>query len=100
LILQGHKNGWWLDNKGSLGGITYFDKVIQVLNRPKSNPVRAYNTQTRNVEKIEVFNDLCYTDIQMSEAVMSVHNITNLMLKDAISYFHQFILYLTGEKNY
>lgn len=31
---------------------------------------------------IEVFNDLCYTDIQMSEAVMSVHNITNLMLKD------------------
>ena len=31
---------------------------------------------------ITVFNDLCYTDIQMSEAVMSVHNITNLMLKD------------------
>ncbi|MDF1875673.1 3'-5' exonuclease [Sulfurimonas sp. SAG-AH-194-I05] len=32
--------------------------------------------------KLEAFNDLCYTDIQMSETVMSVHNITNLMLKD------------------
>ena len=35
-----------------------------------------------NDSKVEVFNDLCYTDIQMSEAVMAVHNITNLMLKD------------------
>jgi len=32
--------------------------------------------------EVEVFNDLCYTDIQMSETVMAVHNITNLMLKD------------------
>lgn len=32
--------------------------------------------------KIEVFNDLCYTDIQMSKAVIAVHNISNAMLKD------------------
>ena len=32
--------------------------------------------------KIEVFNDLCYTDIQMSEAVIAVHNISNAMLND------------------
>ncbi len=32
--------------------------------------------------KIQIFNDLCYTDIQMTEKVISVHNITNTMLKD------------------
>jgi DNA polymerase III epsilon subunit-like protein len=32
--------------------------------------------------KIEVFNDLCYTDIEMNDTVVSIHNITNNMLKD------------------
>ena len=41
-IIQRHKGGWLLDKKGQLGGITYFDKVIQIVNRPKSKPVMEY----------------------------------------------------------
>jgi len=33
-------------------------------------------------ENIEIFNDLCYTDIEMNEAVVAVHGITNAMLED------------------
>jgi hypothetical protein len=56
LVLQRHKNNWCLDNKGALGGITFFDKVIQIINRPQSRPIAAWNTQTRKAEKVEVFN--------------------------------------------
>lgn len=55
-IIQRHKGGWLLDKKGQLGGITYFDKVIQIVNRPKSNPVMAYCHKTGKNERIEVFN--------------------------------------------
>ncbi|MBI9050769.1 MAG: AAA family ATPase [Anaerolineaceae bacterium] len=55
-IIQMHKGGWLLDKKGQLGGITYFDKVIQIVNRPKSNPIWAYNFENRKSEKIEIFN--------------------------------------------
>jgi len=54
--LQRHKNPWWLDNKGALGGITYSDKVIQIINRSSSRPVWAYNTGTGKPEKAQVFN--------------------------------------------
>lgn len=33
-------------------------------------------------EKIEVYNDLCYTDIEMNDEVTNIHNITNAMLED------------------
>jgi len=33
-------------------------------------------------EKIEAFNDLCYTDIEMSEEAIAVHNIRASMLED------------------
>lgn len=55
-VLQQHKNGWWLENKGALGGITVFDKVIQVKNRARSRAIWAYNTQARKNERIDVFN--------------------------------------------
>ncbi|MCA9996308.1 MAG: AAA family ATPase [Anaerolineales bacterium] len=55
-VLQKHKNTWWLENKGLLGGVTYFDKVIQVVNRPKSNPLWAWNSETGKNERIEVYN--------------------------------------------
>lgn len=55
-ILQSHKNSWWLENKGGLAGITVFDKVIQVKNRPKSNPLWAYDTVAKRRESVEVFN--------------------------------------------
>ena len=41
---------------GVLDGITLFDKVIQYRNRPKSNPIWAYNFSTRKAERVEVFN--------------------------------------------
>lgn len=55
-VLQQHRNGWWLENKGALGGVTFFDKVIQAINRTQSRPIKAYNTQTRKNEWIQVFN--------------------------------------------
>lgn len=56
LVLQRHKNGWWVENKGALGGITIYDKVIQTINRPQSRPIKAWNTESRKSEWIEVFN--------------------------------------------
>ncbi len=55
-VLQQHRNGWWLENKGALGGVTVFDKVIQIRNRARSNAIWAYNLQTRKSERIDLFN--------------------------------------------
>jgi len=33
-------------------------------------------------EKIETYDDLCYTDIEMNDEVINIHNITNEMLED------------------
>ena len=33
-------------------------------------------------DEVTVFNDLCYTDIEMNDTVIAVHNITNAMLED------------------
>lgn len=41
---------------GAVDGITLFDKVIQYRNRPKSNPIWAYNFNTRKSERSEIFN--------------------------------------------
>jgi hypothetical protein len=63
-VLQNHKNAWMLENKGSLGGITYRDKVIQVRNRTHSHPTKAYDTETRRNEDVEVFNgEIGYTKV-------------------------------------
>ena len=40
----------------ALNGIMLFDKVIQIRNRPKSDPAWAYNMDTKKVEPVEVFN--------------------------------------------
>ena len=56
LVLQDHRNRWWLENKGSVGGITCFDKVIQVQNRARWRALRAYNLETRKPERVDVFN--------------------------------------------
>jgi len=42
--------------RGLLGGLTYFDKVIQYRNRTKSNPVWAWDTRDHESRRIEVFN--------------------------------------------
>ena len=41
---------------GCVDGVTLFDKVIQVRNRPKSNPIWAYRSATRDKLEVEVFN--------------------------------------------
>ena len=41
---------------GAVDGITLFDKVIQVRNRPKSDPIWAYDTKKRESIEVEVFN--------------------------------------------
>ena len=44
------------DKVGALDGITLFDKVIQIRNRPKSNMAFAYNAASKRPERIEIFN--------------------------------------------
>ena len=46
----------YADEKGTINGISYFDKVIQYRNRTKSDPVKAYNMEEREEEEVEVFN--------------------------------------------
>lgn len=55
-VLQVHSKGRAPDFHRQLNGITLFDKVIQYRNRPKSNPLTAWNTETRKAESVEVFN--------------------------------------------
>ena len=55
LTVQALLNGSWT-KKYTLDFITLFDKVIQFRNRPKSDPIYAYNWDTRKPERIEVFN--------------------------------------------
>ena len=41
---------------GAVDGITLWDKVIQVRNRPKSDPIWAYDLKKREQVEVEVFN--------------------------------------------
>jgi exodeoxyribonuclease V alpha subunit len=54
--IQKHLAQKLLDDVGALDGITLFDKVIQIRNRPKSDMAFAYNLKTKKTEKIEIFN--------------------------------------------
>jgi exodeoxyribonuclease V alpha subunit len=45
-----------LSKIGAVDGITLFDKVIQVRNRPKSDPIWAYDARRREKVTVEVFN--------------------------------------------
>ena len=54
-LMQRNFNPYW-SRKCSLDGISYFDKVIQIRNRPKSDMAYVYNLETRAAERHEVFN--------------------------------------------
>ena len=41
---------------GTLNGITLFDKVIQIRNRSRSNPISAYDLDTKRRDLIEIYN--------------------------------------------
>lgn len=55
-LLQRRVNGHTVERCGTLGGVAYFDKVIQIRNSSNRHPVWAYNYETRQREKAEVFN--------------------------------------------
>ena len=55
LWMQNTFNSYW-SSKYNLDGISYFDKVIQFRNRPKSDMAYAYNLNSRATEQQEVFN--------------------------------------------
>jgi hypothetical protein len=55
LAVQKHKGERWLE-KGGLDGITMFDKVIQIRNRTRSDPIFGYDFATRQVVQVDVFN--------------------------------------------
>lgn len=52
---QLHKSDYWL-KKGNIDGITVYDKVIQVINRPPSNPLHGFNFSERKPCEIEIYN--------------------------------------------
>jgi exodeoxyribonuclease V alpha subunit len=54
--VQKHVGQAMLEKVGALDGITLFDKVIQVRNRPKSDMAFAYHLKTKKTERLEVFN--------------------------------------------
>ncbi|MET3731304.1 ATP-dependent DNA helicase [Moheibacter stercoris] len=64
--------------KGALGGITYFDKVIQFANRAGANSYCGYNLESKNKERVAVYNGeigkafICYPD---KNAYHYIHNI-------------------------
>ncbi|MGB4057257.1 MAG: AAA family ATPase [Alphaproteobacteria bacterium] len=45
-----------VEKKGMLGGITYFDKAIQIRNRTGRERLWAYNAKTRKSEQLDLFN--------------------------------------------
>lgn len=55
MLLQASFNSFW-SHRYTLDGISYFDKVIQFRNRPKSDMAYAYNQQTRQPERREIYN--------------------------------------------
>lgn len=54
-FMQSEFNPYW-SHRYNLDGISYFDKVIQFRNRPKSDMAYAYNLNSRATEQQEVFN--------------------------------------------
>lgn len=55
-VLQQTLNGYNKNNKGTLAGITVFDKVIQFINRSGRKSYYSYNMEKRTSERVEVFN--------------------------------------------
>ena len=53
---QNRRSEYVMSRVGCVDGITLFDKVIQIRNRPNSNPIWAYRSATGENEKVEVFN--------------------------------------------
>ncbi len=48
--------GGYIESRGDIDGIRLFDKVIQIRNRPRSRPIKAYNPDAKQAEDLEIFN--------------------------------------------
>lgn len=55
-VLQKALNGHNIEKKGNIAGITVFDKVIQYINRSGRKAYYSYNINTRQSERVDVFN--------------------------------------------
>ena len=54
--VQHHVSSAAVQRYGTLSGVTLFDKVIQIRNRSRSNPIVAYDLNTKRSESIEIYN--------------------------------------------
>lgn len=55
-VLQSALNGYNIEKKGNLNGITIFDKVIQYINRSGKKAYNGYNMKDKVSERVDVFN--------------------------------------------
>jgi exodeoxyribonuclease V alpha subunit len=55
-VCQSRISKFVIERIGTVDGITLADKVIQIRNRPKSDPIWAYDAATKKKLKVEVFN--------------------------------------------
>lgn len=55
-VIQFSRNNYNITKKGSLAGITVFDKVIQFTNRANSKAYYSYNMQSKAKSRVDVFN--------------------------------------------
>lgn len=49
------KSEYWL-KRGNIDGITLFDKVIQIRNRPKSDPLHGYDFEKKETVEVDIYN--------------------------------------------
>jgi exodeoxyribonuclease V alpha subunit len=55
-FLQNKRSQNLIEQKGTLGAITFFDKVIQIRNRTGREQLWSYNRNTKKSERIDLFN--------------------------------------------
>jgi hypothetical protein len=55
-VCQSRISKYIIERIGAIDGITLSDKVIQIRNRPKSDPIWAYDAVTKKKLTVEVFN--------------------------------------------
>jgi len=55
-VMQKERAEWLLSSKGTLGGITFFDKVIQIKNRTGRYQLWAYDVSARESKRVDLFN--------------------------------------------
>lgn len=76
-FMQSTFNGYW-SRRLSLDGISIFDKVIQIRNRPSSDKAYVYDWSTHNQGRQEIYNGEIATVYPMGYEQKKIKWITNL----------------------